>query len=557
MKKIPLMLSTGLVALSALPGCTNTRQAALSGIAATSASADRNLSVRQNLEAYRGPANVRVRNGIWLGEEGVKTNAGEPLPDIRVSINSQRALSLDQIASRLSSETNIRHSVESISVFQTSAAGASRTPAGANADPFDTANLPGPLAGVSTSPMSVNFQGSLRDFLKAVSNHFDIEWEYRNGVVRFLGVQTRQFTLQSIATETNINANVQGTISSSGGASAGGVNRATQGNSTAQAGTTSRMQINYWGLVENTIKVMVPEGTPFAINKDSGTITVTARPSVLKIVENYVRGENQRLGRQVAIDVKIMSVTTSDSDNYNLNLSILFQDVASGINLGFQAATPVGQVANAALGSAGIIAGTKQGRTLGYFRGSEAFIRALSERANARVVTSASVTTTNNAPAPISVLRENAYLARRSQTSIEGSRSPTVSLEPGTISTGFTMNVTPRIFSTGEMVLQYNIVLSELIQIKDIGDTASGNFIQAPEVDSRSLIQSVRIKSGDTLVLGGFERVRSAAQNSGVGNPGFWGLGGGVVNENRREVLIIMITPTVLESNSQLQAEER
>ncbi len=567
-----LLASLSLIALAA---CSESRETANAGFSNSMAQSERNLGVRRGMEAYRGPINVRTQNGVWLGEAGVRNNNGTSLPpelETRsgVTINIDRPLSLDQVASRLSEITKIRHSVEGVAAWQGNSSGAAAPAADAG---LGIAGLPGPafdsslgsvtasFGGLRPQGITLKYNGTLTGLLNQVANHFEVDWEYRDGAVRFLGLQTKQFTLQAMNTEVETNTQIQsansGTTGSSGGSGGGGGGGGGGTQNTTQ-GTTSKVSVNYWASVEATIKSMLPEGTAMALNANAGTITITARPSILRQVENYVRAENRRLARQVAVEVKVLSIEANDNDNYNANLSVLFRDVASGLNLAFNGpgAAATG-LTNSALVSAGIVSGTRQGQTLNSFAGSQAFVQALSARTNASLVTSTSTTALNNQVAPISVLNTRGYLARRTQTQVEGSSSPTVSLEPGTLNTGFSMSVLPRIFSNGEIMMNYNISIAE--QVGDFQQVGTAdNFIQVPNVNSRALNQSVRIRSGDTLVLGGFERVRTASTDSGAGKPTFRLFGGGMQATNTREMLVILITPVILESgNAQIQAAQQ
>lgn len=546
-----------LMATSSLMGCaTAIRQDAQSHNAAYNAEADRNAAVLDNLQAYRGPANVKVEKGIYLGESGVKSNTGEPLPAAASAAHlvSKTPMSIDQIARLISDQTGIRASVENLALFGTHTGSNGAAAPGATADAFDTASLTGPLAGVSSSGMTFNYTGPLAGFLDSVAAHFDVDWQFHNGVVEFLGVQTRQFTLEALPTVSTTKANIEGTLQSTNG-STGGSTGGSGGQSTSEQGTTSQTKLDYWNQVDGTLKSIVPAGTSYSVNRDAGTLTVTARPSILNQVEAYVRTENQRLERQVAIQVRVLTVSSDNNENYNFDPTIVFNDAARGLSFSYAgpAAVGAGALANAAASSVGIAATSRN--TGGSFNGSSVALQALSERTNATLVTSASVTAMNNQTAPISILNQQGYLAQQTETLVQGSSTSSVSLTPGQINTGFTMSVLPRIMSNNELILNYNVTLSQLLAITNVG-TAT-NFIQVPNVNSRSLLQSVRIRSGDTLVLAGFEGVNNSLDDRGTVSPNFFGLGGGTNTTNHRERLIILITPVILQTGSQLSAVQR
>ena len=63
------------------------------------------------------------------------------------------------------------------------------------------------------------------------------------------------------------------------------------------------------------------------------------------------------------------------------------------------------------------------------------------------------------------------------------------------------------------------------------------------------------MRSGSTLVLTGFEKVQDRMTTTGIGKAKIGILGGGALNENVRDVLVILLTPEVLESP--LSAESR
>lgn len=566
-------LAVSLVALLAT-ACA-AREEAKKATEANVARADAYLQLRENVQPYRGPVNVRIRDGIWLGDGGVRSNTGEPLParfetKNGVTLVSSRPLTITEIAARITEVTGIPvRDAEMATAWMPSDAahGAGADSAGAPAGdraPRPPLNLGDPFAtggsDRSSGPqtMDVQWNGSLSGLLNLVASKFDVEWTYRDGAVRFLGPQTRTFTLYALPLETDTTANIQGAVntgSTTGSTSTNTPNGAAT--TSADQGTRTKLETNYWKNVDATIKSLLPKGTPYAINKDVGTVTITAKPSILRAVESYVREENRRLGRQVAISVKVLSVTVDSKDIYNVDFSLLLSKVGEGFGLGFKSVTPLAAAGAAQLTGAIISGDTWKGRNLaginpatGEADVTKGLIQALSDKGLASLVTSSSVTTLNNQPAPISVLAQTNYV-NKVMTTISGDTSST-SIETSTINAGFNMNVLPRIFSNGEMILQYHITLSELVKMTNF--ESGGNTVQLPEIDSRALMQAVKMKSGDTLVLAGFERTRNSVRDQGTGEPTNWFFGGGTSAQNKREMIVVLITPVILDSTKQLEA---
>ena len=79
--------------------------------------------------------------------------------------------------------------------------------------------------------------------------------------------------------------------------------------------------------------------------------------------------------------------------------------------------------------------------------------------------------------------------------------------------------------------------------------------VQLPKMQLRGFMQEIAMKSGSTLVLTGFEQVVDTVNSSGIGEAKINLLGGRAYDKTRRDVMVILITPEVLESP--LSAESR
>ena len=111
------------------------------------------------------------------------------------------------------------------------------------------------------------------------------------------------------------------------------------------------------------------------------------------------------------------------------------------------------------------------------------------------------------------------------------------------------MSVLPRILEHGRMMLSFNLTLSDLLELQkvDLG-SGGGEYIQNPIIESRGFSQEVALKSGESLVLTGYERVENGTTKTGVGSATNSLLGGSAVAEKTRSMLVIILTPVVLES---------
>ena len=98
--------------------------------------------------------------------------------------------------------------------------------------------------------------------------------------------------------------------------------------------------------------------------------------------------------------------------------------------------------------------------------------------------------------------------------------------------------------------MMFNLTLSDLIELEKVefGSEDSGQYIQNPKIESRGFTQEVALKSGESLVLTGYERVENDTDKTGVGSAENSLLGGSATASKSRSVLVIILTPVVLES---------
>jgi type IVB pilus formation R64 PilN family outer membrane protein len=103
------------------------------------------------------------------------------------------------------------------------------------------------------------------------------------------------------------------------------------------------------------------------------------------------------------------------------------------------------------------------------------------------------------------------------------------------------MSILPHVLTNGTVMLQFSIDISTLRGIRVI--ESNGSRIESPEMDTRNFLQRVSMKSGETLVIGGFEQTDENVDRQGVGKPGMYLLGGGVKARSNKEVIVVLITP--------------
>lgn len=460
---------------------------------------------------------VRVKDDIWLGDASVVEYEGEPLPSKlekpeAVTLISNRPVSLYEIGDMVTKVTSL--SVRFSSEIEEKVL----TVAEKNAPSADKVGADW----TEPNKMILSYRGALSGLLDEVASRFGLWWSYDKKTIHFYKQITKTFVVYSLPSTNSLSANVGGTSSGSGGSSS--------------ISLSSSAQIELWGSIEKTVTSMAGKEASVITDKSNGTITVTAKPTEIAKISKYINEQNVRLSRQVVISVKVLQVSIEDSDNYGLNLNAVFGD--SGNNGLFTS-----DAYSTSTGGSNFAASILHGAF-----DFTAAVNALSKQGTTSLVTSGTVTSLNNKPAPIQVVEKQTYISEVTKTDSGGtSGSYDISVETEELETGFTLDVLPRILEHNRLMMLFNLTLSDLISLEDISFD-DGSYVQNPKIESRGFSQEVAMKSGETLILTGFERLENTVDKAGVGSATNSLLGGSVSATKTRNVLVIMLTPVVLDS---------
>jgi len=105
------------------------------------------------------------------------------------------------------------------------------------------------------------------------------------------------------------------------------------------------------------------------------------------------------------------------------------------------------------------------------------------------------------------------------------------------------MDLLPLVMPNNELLLRYSINISSLIRLR--AESSGENRIQVPEIDNRIFSQNVRMRSGETLVLSGFDQTSEQGTKAGTGSSWNMFLGGGATRDTTRDVIVVLITPII------------
>ncbi|MDY6407281.1 MAG: PilN family type IVB pilus formation outer membrane protein [Pseudomonadota bacterium] len=473
---------------------------------------------------------VRVNNDIWLGNSSVKIMEGDALParfeqDDSVTLAITQNASLAMLATELTDLLGIEVRLDDLKAE--------------NAMPKEA--------------VAVDYTGKLSGLLNYLSNRYGVWWRYKNGQISFFTKETRVFSIYALPNETRMSADLRGSSMGSGKGSGAG---------SGSSSLSTSANLALWDSIEKGVRQVVGKQGELSFSRVTGTVTVTASPFIMQRVASYISNWNEKLSRQVAISIKVLQVQLANEDNYGLDLNAVFK--SSNIDTSFTSPYSLTSSATSAGATAGLLSMTLL-RPSSRWKDSRAIIEAFSSQGKTSIVTSSSLTTLNNKVAPVQITTAQNYVREVSVTNNYNSsnNSSDVDLDTDTLNYGFSMEILPRILDHGRLIILFTMNLSDLIALDSFSSNNGGSSnssqsstggdeesttVQLPKMQMRGFMQEIAMKSGSTLVLTGFEQVANTTDTAGVGEAKMNLLGGKAHDQHRRDVMVILLTPEVLES---------
>ena len=492
-RKIALLGGTAVV--MTLAGCEGTTQMAQMENKATTAKVDASLARFGGRDAVRA-GGAQLSEGVFVAATPERANAGVMLPTKfeaagAVVLESSQELSLGEIAARLSEITRLPHLVAL-----------------------------GPTGQLASSPMSgaaaddlkvkVHLRGPLSEVLNEIAATFEVEWSYVGGRVVFQDFVTRQYQISALPSSSTASSEI-----GSNGLSA-----------------SSALASDLWKEISDALGGMASEGAKVAIGSSTGLVTVTAKVSDHNRIAEYVDELNANIGQQITFDVNVLSVTLDNEESLGVDLNAAFARAGSTMTDSRQASFGAGVL------NIGVVEGDFN---LG------AVVSALSSQGQASVTTRTAATTSNNRMAPLEIVETTTYL-REVSSDTDDNGNVSYTRVPGEVTTGFQMQLFPRVLNNREMMVQYSVQLSALNQLKSFGE--GDNAIQLPETSTTSFEQQAVLKNGETLILAGFERQRTDTTDTSLGRVGKLPIGGAETAKMERVATVMLITPRLIDRRS-------
>lgn len=183
---------------------------------------------------------------------------------------------------------------------------------------------------------------------------------------------------------------------------------------------------------------------------------------------------------------------------------------------------------------------------------AEATFRAWEQENKAHAISTPRVVTKSGVPVSIvSVIQEPIETYAAGIGTAGNANSNVLNSGTETFTYGVTMDVVPRLLANNFVDLNINPIVSQKIGDKEVGSKVDGTAQTLPIISKRNATTTVRVQSGQTVIIGGLMSLNDKTVSSGV--PPFNKipligdlLYGKSVQENKKTNLLIFVTPRVI-----------
>ncbi len=359
-------------------------------------------------------------------------------------------------------------------------------------------------------------------------------------------IETRIFSLNYVALRKTGTSSVVGSMGGSYSTAT-----TTGGGETKSVEIKTETEADIWKNVEENIKTMLSKEGKVVVNKQALMIFVTDYPKELKHVAAYLDAVEGSLHKQVMIEAKIIEVQLNDTSRQGVNWQFVEGKIGEFIvntkqtllNPFILEPTPTlrSGTATASIPYFRFFVGNK------HLNIDNTFIDLLETQGKVNVVSNPKIATLNNQRAVIKVAKQDVYFEEQQSTT--GTTNILATYTPRFITVGLVLDVTPQIDGSGNIILNIHPMLTEKV---DVATSPTG--AEVPILDVREADTVVRVKEGETVIIGGLIKDRKSRADTGTKGLMHLPLIGWFFRlseeETLRNELVVVLTPRIVYSGN-------
>ena len=330
-----------------------------------------------------------------------------------------------------------------------------------------------------------------------------------------------------------INSAVNGNYGNSGGYS---------GNTSGSLSLTLSESESLYSIISRNIKEMLTKNGKYFINPKDGLIWVKDRVSNVNEVAAYIKRINNFLSRQVFLKVEVIDVNLNKGFQAGINWNLLFNKAFKSNVFGADSLS-----ASAQLASSNNISNVPY---IG-FNGSgsnSAILNALRTQGAVDVISQPRLVLMDGQTRLISSGTITPYVSSIQTMALSLSQTETYPVI-SQVQTGLSISFTPHInFKNNSVSVTLSLIDNSITGYQSfaIGEESFSN----PVIESKSFSDTVNVKSGSTILVGGILTTDKVKNTYGIPIlskiPLFGDLFKSVNDTDQKEDLLIMLTPKII-----------
>jgi hypothetical protein len=181
---------------------------------------------------------------------------------------------------------------------------------------------------------------------------------------------------------------------------------------------------------------------------------------------------------------------------------------------------------------------------------STVLIKALESFGRVSTAYSSTINTLNRQPVPVGAINTRSYLKQITPTTTTSTSGALgygpPGLTPGEIVTGFNMTLLPIVLDSNMVLMQCGLSISTLnrLEVFTSGTGLAQQTVQQPNVSTFLTLQRMAVRTGDTIVLSGFDSEATESKQNDIRRNE---IPGTRASAGEKTTTVILITPRLLE----------
>lgn len=302
-------------------------------------------------------------------------------------------------------------------------------------------------------------------------------------------------------------------------------------------------------LEENLKSLLSPDGK-IIINREASLLVVMDYPKNLRNIAQFLEAIQATIKKQVIIEAKIVEVELNESSKEGVNWAYIgakWGDLLMNVEQAL--VSPQTKYFNVPrIEEANLPPPPTQYFRFGVISGKkfEAFIDLLKTYGKVNIISSPKIATLNNQRAVIKVATEDVFF--ESTTVVAAGAPATTTTTPKYVTVGLILDVTPYVDAEGGITMNIHPVLTE--KVGEARSAEAGMVVTAPILAVREVDTLIRVKEGDSVIIGGL--IKDKSVNAVTGLPGAMNIPviGNLfrtkAEQSVRTELVIILTPKII-----------